>query len=124
MSSMIVKTKEELKAAQEAKVNDIIIQGELANKIKKAKKITKIGASGLGALTATLGFATVTAPVTGGVSYLVAAPAAALTGTEIAVIIVAASVGIALIVAIFKEYEEIEYRPGPPPSLKLRRKSF
>ena len=127
MSTKTVRTKDELKAAQEAKVDEIVIQGELATKIKKAKKITKIGAAGLVVLTTILGAATVTAPVTGGLSYFVAAPAvapaAALTGTEIAVIIVAASVGIALIFAIFKEYEEIEFNPGPPPSLKLKRKS-
>jgi len=122
MSSRIVTTEEELKAAQEAKVNQIIIQGELATKIKKAKKITKIGAAGLVALTAILGAATVTAPVTGGLSYFLAAPAAAFTGAEISVIIVAASIGIALIFAIFKDYEEIEFNAGPPPSMKLKRK--
>jgi hypothetical protein len=46
----------------------------------------------------------------------------ALTGTEIATIIVAASLGIGLIMAIWKGYDEVDFDPGPPPSLKLRKK--
>lgn len=38
-----------------------------------------------------------------------AASAAALTGLEIAAIITASSIGIALILAIFKDYEEVGY---------------
>ncbi len=47
------------------------------------------------------------------------APAAALSGMEVAAIIAAASIGIALIVGVFKDYEEIEVGPG---TLKLKRR--
>ncbi|MFM5473706.1 hypothetical protein ACK35S_03440 [Aeromonas veronii] len=59
-----------------------------------------------------IGLATVTAPATGGLSYLAAAPVAAFTGLEVAAIITAASLGLGLILAIFKGYEEIGYDKG------------
>lgn len=70
MKSQTVTTREELKMAKENGVDEIIIQGELANKLKKAKAITKLGAVGLGVLTVVLGASVVTAPVTGGLSFL------------------------------------------------------
>ena len=112
METIIVTTKEELKAAQDQKVNEIIVSGELANKLKKAKQITKLGAAGLGILTAALGFGIVAAPVTGGLSMFAAAPVAALTGLEITAIITASALGIALIIALFKDYEEISFENG------------
>lgn len=51
-------------------------------------------------------------PLTGGLSMFAAAPVAALTGLEIAAIIAAASVGLALIIALFKDYEEVSYDAG------------
>lgn len=51
-------------------------------------------------------------PFTGGISAVGLVPIAAMTGLEIAAIIAAASLGLALIIAIFKEYEEIEYGNG------------
>jgi len=74
METVTVTTKEELKEAQEEKIQEIIVSGDLANKLKKAKQITKLGATGLGVLTAAL--------------------------------------GIALIIAVFKDYEEISYENG------------
>ncbi|MBD1389380.1 hypothetical protein IC617_08075 [Neiella sp. HB171785] len=115
----IVKTKEELQQAKESGAELILVKGELANKLKKSKKVAQLSGVGLAALTAALGVATVTAPATGGISYLAAAPVAALTGVEIAAIIAAASLGIGLVVAIFMGYEEIDYSEG---SLKLRKK--
>ncbi|MFI3155242.1 MAG: hypothetical protein QX199_03710 [Methylococcaceae bacterium] len=109
MHTVTVNTKEELSQAKDAKATEIIVTGELANKLKRAKKITLLGAGTLAAVIALLGTATVTAPITGGLSYAFAAPAAALSGLEIATIIVAASLGISLIIALFKDYEEIEY---------------
>ncbi|SEM49259.1 hypothetical protein SAMN04487857_102269 [Pseudomonas sp. ok272] len=41
-----------------------------------------------------------------------AAPVAALTGFEIAAIIAAASLGLGLIIALFKDYEEVSCEPG------------
>ncbi|MGY3924527.1 hypothetical protein LA366_14545 [Aeromonas jandaei] len=115
----IVRTKKELEQAKESGAEIIFVKGELADKLKRAKKVAQLSGVALAALTAALGAATLTAPATGGISYLAAVPVAALTGVEIAAIIAAASLGIGLIVAIFMGYEEIEYSEG---SLKLRKK--
>ncbi|WP_031430827.1 hypothetical protein [Methylomicrobium agile] len=109
MDSVTVNTKEELSQAKNSNASEIVVIGELANKLKRAQKVTLLSAGTLAVITALLGTATITAPVTGGMSYFVAAPAAALSGLEIATIIVAASLGISLIIALFKGYEEIEY---------------
>ncbi|EFE4913520.1 hypothetical protein F6J40_21690, partial [Escherichia coli] len=45
----------------------------------------------------------------------------ALSGLDIAVIIAAASIGIALVIAVFRDYEEIEFSNGKM-ILKLKRK--
>lgn len=107
-----VRTKEELKAAQAEGSADIIVVGELAVKLKKAKKIALLGAASLAVLTVALGAATVAAPVTGGLSYAAAIPIAALTGAEITAIIAAFTVGIALVLAVYKDYEEVSYDSG------------
>ncbi len=112
MKSQTVTTRDDLRKAQENGVEEIIIKGELANKLNKAKTIKNLGAAGLGILTVALGISVVSAPVTGGLSLFAAAPIAALTGLEIAAIIAASALGIGLIVAIFKDYEEIEYSNG------------
>lgn len=117
--TIVVKTKEELEKAKKAGALEIRVEGELADKLKKSKKVAKLSGVGLAALTAALGVATMTAPVTGGVSYFVAAPVAALTGVEIAAIITASTLGIGLIIALFLDYEEIEYSKGV---LKLRKR--
>lgn len=62
-----------------------------------------------------------TIPLTGGGSVLVVSSLAALSGLDIAVIIAAASIGIALIIAVFRDYEEIEFSNGKM-ILKLKRK--
>lgn len=107
-----VRTKEELKQAQSAGFSEIVVVGELAGKLKKAKKIAALGGAALAVLTISLGAATIAAPVTGGLSFIAAAPAAALTGVEIAAIIAASTVGIALVLAVYKDYEEISYESG------------
>ena len=112
-------TKAELEKAKDDGVHEIIIKGELANKLKRSKKVAMLSGVGLAALTAALGVATVTAPATGGLSYFAAAPVAALTGLEIATIITAASLGIGFIVALFLGYEEVSFENG---RLVLRKK--
>jgi hypothetical protein len=119
MKSINVYTQKELKHAKENNFDEIIVKGDLAKKLKTAKIITTLGVVGLGVLFAVLGTATVTAPVTGGVSYLVAAPVAAMTGADIAAIIAATALGLGLVIALFKEYEEISFRNG---ELVLRKK--
>lgn len=105
----IVTTKSELESAKDDGENEIIVKGELADKLKKSKQVAKLSGVGLAALNVALGAATLAAPVTGGLSYFAVAPVAALTGLEITAIIAASTLGIALIIALFKDYEEIEY---------------
>jgi hypothetical protein len=91
---------------------EIIVEGELANKLKKAKKVTMVRAGTLALLTVVIGATTVMAPVTGGISYFAAAPVAAMSGLEIAAIITASSIGLGLLIALFKGYEEVEFSNG------------
>jgi hypothetical protein len=111
-----VRTQEELKAAKESGEPEIIIIGDLADKLKKSKKIALLGPAAIAAL----GLATVAAPITGGISYLAAAPVATMTGVEIAAIITATAIGVSLVLAIFKDYEEISYESG---KLVLKKRS-
>ena len=117
--TFVASTKAQLEQAKKAGEAEIIVKGELADKLKNSKKVALLSGAGLAALTAALGMATVAAPVTGGLSFFAAAPVAAITGMEIAAIITAASLGIALIIALYKDYEEISYKQG---ELKLRKK--
>ena len=110
-----VSTKEELKSAMDLGAPEITIVGSLANDLHRTKRVAKLGAAALAAIAA-LGVAAVP---TGGLSMFAMAPVAALTGMEISAIILALSVGVALILAIFKEYEEIGYSDG---ELILRKK--
>ena len=115
MNSINVSTKEELEKAIKNKYDEIIVVGELANKLHKTKKIAYLGTATLATLTALLA----TMPLTGGLSAFGAVPLVALTGLEISAIIIAVSLGIALILAVYKGYDEILYKNG---ELKLKRK--
>ncbi len=105
MRSITVTTKEELKSAKDNGYENIIVQGTLANDLKKAKKIALAGSVTIGVL----GAALAAIPFTGGLSIVAAVPIATLTGLEIAAIIIASSLGLALIIALFKDYEEISF---------------
>ena len=121
MNGHTVTTKEELKTAVAAKKDEIIVSVELAAQLRKTKKVATLSAAGVTALTALAATAAVTAPVTGGASFAVAAaPVVAITGMEISAIIIAISIGIATIIAISKDYEEIELGNG---NIKFRKKS-
>ncbi|MGY0335915.1 hypothetical protein ACVQKW_16190, partial [Edwardsiella tarda] len=102
VSQLTVYTKENLIYAQEIKTDEIIIIGKLAKQVHNTRVIANIKGKALFLL-----FAAIAAgPFTGGSSLTLAA--ASLAGTEIAVIITAISLGISLIMAISKDYEEIE----------------
>ena len=116
MKKITVKTKEELEKAKENGYDEIIVDGKLANDLKKSKKIALASGVVLVGITAAIGLM----PVTGGLSVGVAAGVATLTGIEISAIIVAASLGIGLIIAIYKDYEEISYKDG---ELVIRKKA-
>lgn len=117
MGSMRVSTRAELEAAKNAKLAEILVVGKLADDLKKSKKIATLGVVGIAALGAAVGLA----PVTGGLSGLGSVGVAAMAGVDIAVIITAAAIGIALIVAVFKDYEEVEYSSSG--GLRLKRRS-
>ncbi|OPG85038.1 hypothetical protein B2J73_01680 [Stutzerimonas stutzeri] len=114
--TIVVSTKEELKQAKERNAAEIVVVGKLASDIRKAKKIAYAGAGTIAALTAALA----AVPFTGGLSAVAAVPIATLTGLEIAAIIAAASVGLVLLLAVFKDYDEVSYSEG---RLNLKRKS-
>lgn len=120
---IIVKTKEQLKKAMDLKYTEIIAEGDLAKKLKKSKSITKLSAKTLKILTVALGAGVLASPLTGGTSLGVSlaslVPISALTGLEVAAIVASSFLGVALIIAVFKEYEEIEYSKG---KLVLRKK--
>ena len=108
MHPVTVTTKKELEAAKNAKASEIMVIGKFADDLKKAKKVMTLGKIGLVMLAAAIGLA----PLTGGVSVGVATTAATLTGLEISAIIIASAVGLSLVIAVFKGYEEIGYKRG------------
>ncbi|MFS8448365.1 hypothetical protein EIQ06_02880 [Xanthomonas campestris pv. campestris] len=101
MGSVIVMTRDELEAARNAKAQEIVVMGKLADDLKKTSRFAKLGAVSVAAIAAAVGLA----PVTGGLSTLGLAAVATVTGLEIAAIITATSLGIALIMAIHKDYD-------------------
>lgn len=121
MRSIEVNTKEELKKAIDDKYDEIIVKGELAKKLNKAKKINKLSKAKLGILSTALAAGAVTAPMTGGLSFAAAAPIATLTGIEIAVIIAVIFIGITLVIAVCTGYDVIEFSKDPL-TLRLKRK--
>ncbi|MFH0287027.1 hypothetical protein ACGRSR_05190 [Vibrio owensii] len=114
---MIVRTKEELEKAIKNKELEIIIEGELAEKVKTGKKISTVGRFAL----IGLGAAIAAIPFTGGSSAVAFAPVAVLTGLEIALILAVVFVGVGLLTAIWKDYDEVEFSYNPL-KLKLKRK--
>lgn len=117
-NQVIVHTKEELESAQKSGAQEIIIKGDLAEKVRNGKKILTIGKFTLIALTAAIA----AIPITGGISSVALAPIVALTSLEIAAIAAIFFVGIALLMAVWNEYDEIEFSTDPP-TLKIRKKS-
>ena len=103
-----VHTKQELDAAMKLGVQEIVVEGELAKHVRNGKRVRTIGAGTL----AVLGVAIGALPFTGGLSLAFAAPIAASTGLGLALVIAAISVGLALLIALWKGYEEIEYCDG------------
>jgi len=119
MSAVEVTTKEELEIARKSNAPLIVIKGDLADQLKRSKAILKISKLGLAFLTVAFTGAAITSAASGGFSLGLLAPAAAFTGLEVAAIITAVSLGLAMIIALFKGYEEISYEHG---KMSLRRK--
>ena len=120
MNEIIVYKKEELEQAKNKGYEKIIIKGELADKLYKVKKITTLSMASLALIIGAIGAGVALSPFSGGTSLLVTATAVGTTtGVGAAAIILAASLGIALILAIYRDYEEISYKDG---ELILRKK--
>jgi CBS domain containing-hemolysin-like protein len=107
MASVTVRTRDELEAAKNAKAQQIVVVGKLADDLKKTRKFAKLGAVGVAAIVAAVGLA----PVTAGLSTLSLGAVATVTGVEIIGVITAASLGLSLILAIYKGYD-VEYEAG------------
>ena len=123
MSVVVVKTKKELENAYEKGYDEIIVKGKLAKQLHRSKKIVGLSATSIAAIAGLSTISVVTAPVTGGISLVVAAtPVAVVTGVEVVFILADVIIGIALIIAIFKDYEEIDVDMKNH-TLKLRKKS-
>jgi hypothetical protein len=114
---IIVHTREELRAARKRGDGEILVLGQLAAQLRTAHPIIYVGAGCLPILTVSIA----AAPVTFGASLL---GAAAITGVETAIIIAALAVGLALLLAVWMGYDEIEFDAGSSPHLKLRKKSL
>ncbi len=105
MASITVNSKEKLEQAQNAGVDEIIVEGELAEQVHNGKKIIVIGAAAL----AIIGASIAAAPFTLGFSMVLAGPIAVSAGVEVSLVLAVLFVGMGLLLAIWKEYDEIEY---------------
>lgn len=112
MKEVVVTTKDELEKAVKDGIDTIIVQGKLANNVKRIKSIkrkSKITLLTLGVIAATIPASAILAPASGGVSipiaYFTATSTAALTGTEIALILAIALLGMSLILQILDNYD-------------------
>ena len=121
MDMLIVNTKEQLKKAKDNKVKEFMVTGELADKLLKAQRISKLSKTAAIALAGAVGAGAIAAPFTAGTSLGVAAFASTAaastvgTGTIIAAVAVG---GVLLAFTIFKDYSfEVI---GSPPDMKIR----
>jgi hypothetical protein len=125
---LIVRTKEELKRAKENKVKEFIVVGELAQKLHKAEKISKLSKTAAVALAGAVGVGVATTPVTGGVSLGVSAfigtGVASTAGVSTGVIYATIAVGgVLLVYALYKEYNvTVIRRPDGTIELQFNRK--
>jgi len=112
---VVVSTPAELAAAHKAGAKKILVKGELASKLETAfGGLRSLSSASLNALALVLSGAALLAPFTGGVSLGAAGTVmgtlgAALTATAIAAI---SAIGLSLVVAVFKGYDEIKLAGG------------
>lgn len=98
---MTVSTKEELRRAYKAKVDTIVVVGELAEMMKKVEPLGKVKPITYGGLSLLAGVKAMGGPL----SSVAVASIAALTGLEIGIIIIATSIGLSFVISVFKDYE-------------------
>lgn len=122
--AVCVTDKDSLKKAVDSKENEIIVTGKLAKKLKTAKAMKKATPAALavagGAIAAAVPTVIATmasGPATGGVAYFIGVPAIAAeaatvsaslsvsTGVAVSIIILAATIGVGTLIALFREYD-------------------
>jgi hypothetical protein len=116
---MTVRSKAELQDAIRGREREITVEGPLAKHLHHGRKLPGISRLALAVLAAAI----VGIPISGAISGVAIAPIAALTGVEIALIIAAIVLGIALLKTVWRDYDEVEFDFGPPPKATFRRKS-
>jgi hypothetical protein len=102
MTAVTVTTIAELKQAQKSGVAEILAVGELANDLKKSRRIATVGPIAIAALTAAAALAIPTGGTSAAVGF---AGVATLTGMEIAAILFVITIGVTTLVALFKDYD-------------------
>lgn len=95
-----VSTESELKKAINKKVSHIEVTGSLASKMKKLAPAFNLSSAKKAALGIALGTSLIPNPIT----KVSSAVAIKMTGKEIAAIILASGVSIAIIIAVLKDY--------------------
>jgi len=100
-----VTTKNELKEVMKENVETFVVTGELAKKLKNSSVLSKLPVKKLAIIIGALAVCSATAPGTAGISYVAAGGVAAMSGLEISTIILASSLGISLILSVFKGYD-------------------
>lgn len=126
MTIQTVTTFQELQNAKENGVDQIIVEGKLAQDLIDARKIATLSASSIAALTGAIAVASTSllaTPITGGISAIaapisiaVATPIAIASGLSVPTIIFLVSLGVGgltVLIALYKEYTiEIDCKQG------------
>lgn len=112
-----VRTKGEFeRAAAETDVDEIRVEGELAETLARARSRRKTAGISAGIIAAA---AIAAMPFTAGTSGLIAAGAISAGGVGAAVAVL---LGVGFATMLFQHWDEVEFNWGPPPSARFRRK--
>jgi len=103
METVTVTTKEDLEKAVEKGYSEIIVKGDLAEKVRNGVKLKTLNKATI----AIIAGAIAAIPFTGGISTVAAASIAAMSGAEIALIVAIIFLGIGLIEKLLEQYDEI-----------------
>lgn len=112
---VVVYTPKELEAAQKNGAERIIVKGDMAAKLETAlKTVRSIGGKSLNALALIVSGAALLAPFTGGVSLGAAGTVMGTLGAAVTAAAIAAisAIGLSLVVAVFKGYDEVKLGGG------------
>lgn len=120
---LIIETKEQLKKATEEKQDSFIVVGDLAKKLYKTRKISKLSKKAAIAITLAFGIGTVGAPFTGGLSLGAAGAMAAAATTTMggsAVALTAMSIGgVIFLFALHKGYN-VDFELGSGGTVRVK----